>query len=62
MLSNTTLNEYVWSSIVTFVAAFGAAVLPTIGAGVPVTSALIFAAVAVGVRAGVRAVINYLAT
>jgi hypothetical protein len=54
-------KEYFWSSITTFLAAFFLAVAPLVG-GVPLDKAALFAVVMAGVRAGVKAVLQLLAT
>lgn len=59
---NPTVKEYLWSALITFVAAFGVAVFPVAQMGIPVDQAALFALFAVGIRAGVAAVINLLAT
>lgn len=61
MFQNLLLNEYVWSGVITFIAAFGATALP-FAMNVPVDQAALWAALAVCVRAGTSAVINLLAT
>lgn len=53
--------EFAWSSVTTFAAAFLFAVVPVIG-GAPMDKAALFAIVLVGVRAGVKAVLQYLAS
>lgn len=52
--------EYLWSSLITFVLAFGAA-LATAG-DVPMDKAALFAVILTAGRAGVRAVMNIIAT
>lgn len=59
---NPTIKEYLWSALITFVAAFGAAVFPVASMGAPIDQAALFALIAVGVRAGFAALINLLAT
>lgn len=56
------VKEYSWSALITFVAAFGVAIYPTVQMGIPVDQAALFAVIAVGVRAGIAAVINLIAT
>lgn len=53
--------EYLWSSLITFVLAFGAALAPTIGS-VPVGKAALFGVIVAAARAGVRAVVNLIAS
>lgn len=64
MFNNPVVNEYLWSSLVTFVASFGVAVSPLLTGPSPITftQAAVFGIVAVGVRAGFRAVLNLLTT
>lgn len=61
MLTKDVINEYLWSSVVTFAAAFIVAIAPTIGS-LPPESAALFALASVGFRAGFRAVLNLLTT
>lgn len=61
MFSNLILREYIWSAFITFVAAFGTAILPALG-GLQLEQGAVFALIAVGIRAGTAAVINLLAT
>lgn len=61
MFNNSTVNEYIWSALITFIAAFGTAILPSLG-GLPMEQGAILALAAVGIRAGSTAVINLLAT
>lgn len=63
MFNNPVVNEYIWSSLITFVAAFGTTVVPLANmSGGNWTQAAVFALVAVGVRAGFKAVLNLLTT
>jgi hypothetical protein len=55
------IKEYGWSSITTFVAAFAFAIAPLVG-GAPLDKAALFAIVMVGVRAGTKAVFQYIAS
>lgn len=61
MFNNLIANEYVWSALITFITAFGAAIVPFIGAQ-PATMSALFAILAVGLRAGVTAIINLAST
>lgn len=60
-MNSLILREYIWSSFITFIAAFGTAILPMLG-GATWNKAAIFALLAVGIRAGVKAVLNLLTT
>lgn len=60
-ITKTVTREYLWSALITFVAAFGTAVLPGLG-GLQMEQGAIFALIMVGIRAGTAALINLVAT
>lgn len=60
-LTKSITKEYLWSAFITFATAFFTAILPNLG-GLPPEQGAIFAIIMVGIRAGVRAIINLLAT
>lgn len=58
---NANLKRYIISSALTFVATFAAAILPSIG-DLQFTKAAIVALIMVGLRAGIKALFEFLAT
>lgn len=58
---NTNLKRYIISSVLTFVATFAAAVLPSLG-DLQFTKAAVVAIIMVGLRAGIKALFEFLAT
>lgn len=59
---STTLKEYLWSSLVTFITAFIGTAIPLVDIGQPITEAVLISIGATALRAAVRAVLNVITT